>query len=487
MNRRVLHRTPGLAAALALALTAGGCSDDKLYDPESMAEFSTLTVSYGDPGPSFSPCDDRLPVVDGVAADDEWASAKPLMVHLTGANGSGGDDVFAEVRAVWTNEGKFLGGEDRIYFMIRFEDDDDNQRADQLVYGTDVEIRYEEGVAKLAGAASPRPVYNEEGRNCDPVILDPQSWTRINREGREDQVLIAMAEFGESNGTDLIAANQRLLSVVGAEVTDGASIPGARDLDVWIWRATRTNYHPVPQFAAWGDYRPGTAVFQNGEIDAPDAIFEKFAFHAGFFEDLYVDLSGSLTRDPGTRPFVKNFTGRDPVPDKITQLETRARGGDDGNEGFGGGAEDPTVINGSLPKDRVLWWPTAKNFNVCDTVATSRVGVQKVAWSQGLVDDEVDKINGWALQTPTGSARDVRGAGLFSEITDKGFTTRTVEFMRPLDTGHSDDLLIEPGVKRYRIVIGIFDDSGRRASGSTEILLEFEPVKPAVNLPRKRC
>ncbi len=43
-------------------------------------------------------------------------------------------EYYVEVRAIWTDESR-VGGSDRVYFLIRYPDNDNNYRPDFLAYG----------------------------------------------------------------------------------------------------------------------------------------------------------------------------------------------------------------------------------------------------------------------------------------------------------------------------------------------------------------
>ena len=453
---------------LGMAVSLAGCGGDDLFSPEELKEFATLQVAYGNPGATTLPCDDYLPLIDGVFTDREWSSAEPLYVRMSGADGTGGNNVFLEIRALWADNARLAAGaQNRIYFLVRYQDNDRDNTPDQLVYGTR---------SLLTGEIVPTRIPTQG--MCDEVILNANSWTRVNPNGREDQVMILLAD-GE-NPTDLVAANRRILASVGPEFPTGVPIPGAKDLDVWIWRAGRTNIHPVPMFAFWENYSPGNADPSQGQKDVPSPNPSNFTSTCGFFEDGTVDGLGSLTRDEGFSPYVRNFFADrdadgqpddDRVPARITEAEPRGRsgGGDGGMQ-----EEDKTIVNADLSKDLALWWPTSKRFTSCDTIATSRPGTTKFKWSQRLLPGEVDQVRGWGVQTPTGSSRDVRGKGFFTESADKGFSVWVVEGMRDFSTGNPDDLEIVFG-RAYRMVLGIYDASGSTASGSQEINLKFQP------------
>ena len=274
----------------------------------------------------------------------------------------------------------------------------------------------------------------------------------------------------DPNLTDL---NAFLLGTVGPEVPqDGAPVPGTlssmRNIDVWLWRNGRTNLHPLSQFPDWQSPDDITGF--------PRPIYVKFEALSGFAEDLWIGSGGTVVDDQGNLPYVKNFAGRDPVPDKLTECPSGNREPTE---------EELAAQNGGLPKDLALWWPGATTFKLADTLACSRIGVPRT-WSTRLLPGDFDRVPGWGLQFPSGSQRDVRAKGTYEAIADKGFPVRTVEFMRDMDTGNPDDLVIEPENDRYRIAIGILDANGRVGTGSTVILLEFEGI---TKLPpvRPRC
>lgn len=108
-------------------------------------------------------------------------------------------------------------------------------------------------------------------------------------------------------------------------------------------------------------------------------------------------------------------------------------------------------------------------------------------WGRRLQPGEYDGVQGWGLQLPSDSARDVRAKGAYAVNQDKGFPVRTLEIMRDLNTGNGDDLVVNPdGTHFYRMVIGVLNNSSDVGSGSTEIRLQFEPRKPRVGTAR-RC
>ena len=480
--------------ALLLAMALGCSSVDQLPDPNPGSE--TLVVAYGDPALTPEPCDDVLPQIDGTATEQEWSSAEPLLVHMTGANGSGGGEYFLEVRAIWTDESR-IGGTDRVYFLIRYPDNDQNNSPDLLGYVHPAGFEICDDPAVIGDTRycpSPMPrISNVEIQGCDTLLIKNASWTRLNEHGREDQVVVLLTEVNASEDVStLIDLNQVLLSKLGPQVPEDAEernvgAPGTAPTDVWVWRAGRTNLHPVPQFADWSTV--------NQDAPVPATSYSRFTQTCGFFEDLWVE-GGTVRSDQGVNPFLRNFgttypengqtrlnevTGEimDTVPIFLTQCPPRGR---DPSE------EELAAQNGGLPKDLALWRHTASFFDRfgCDSLACSRTGAKPPKWSKTPLPqapntlENFDFVLGWALRVPfiqgqSPSGRDVRARGVYGASQEKGFGTWTIELMRQLNTQQNDDLVINPGTAgEYRMVIGVLDASGRVGSGSTEVRLKFQ-------------
>lgn len=452
-----------LGALIAFAAGAWGCSGVDQITEADLREFRTLTVSYGDPGSDPSPCNDVLPQIDGLAQDQEWNTAEPLFLRMTPENGSGGNNDFTlELRAIWTDEGDRVSGTNRIYFLVRYPDDDQNNNPDLLAYGTEVPP----GSGNVV--ATRPPFIDPNSPDCDPIIIDPSAWSRLNPNGREDQVVMMFTEMPDSETpSDLVELNRQVLAVVGPDTPAPTPISSQRLTDVWVWRAGRTNLHPVPQFANW------TSVDEQG---MPEFTFSRFVNTSGFAEDLVIDGS-TLTKDSGISPFVKNFRNRDPAPDRINECPPMGRPDDE---------EAQAARNRGLANDLALWWPTSVTFRECNVLACSRTGQAQV-WSTRLLPGDFDKVRGWGLRVPSESSRDVRAKGTYEATQEKGFAVHTIEFMREFNTGNPDDLVIRPtGDGQLRMVIGVLDASGRVGSGSFEVRLRFEAPKPRVGAVR-RC
>jgi hypothetical protein len=466
--------TVGALAGLLLWM-AGGCSGvDQISEPQ-LEDFSTLVVHYGDPGPSGDPCNDALPQLDGVAQPFEWSSAEPLFVRMTGANGTGGNDFYAEIRAIWTDDSRVTGKPtDRIFFLVRYADPTQDNTPDQLAY-----LRPKEPGEicqnEIDGKYCPSPVPVPDASGCDSTIVRPWYWLRRDAGGQEDQVMLLLTRAsGEHAPTDLVATNRRLFPIIGpGGILDPTSVPGTGSTDVWIWRAGRTNLNPIPQY-------PVTDWVISDRKDPIESNPSTFPNKAGFCEDLWIDSSHLLSQDSGDLPYKKNWVPGTDVPDSLNECLPTGKDVSD---------QDLAIINGGIPADLGLWLPRGSRFRCTSKYACSRVGSPNL-WSARLVSGEYDYVQGWGLTIPSRSQRDVRAKGAYALGQAKGFGVRTIEIMRFLDTGNPDDLVITPDTDHpglYRMVIGVFDRSSRIGSGSAEIRLQFEKRKPATSTVTNRC
>ena len=464
MNLKGLSMSRPAGAVMALLMVAGCGSVDH---PENLDDLAVLTVHFEDEGITPGICDDDLPVVDGIAIDAEWRSAQPLYLRLRGEEGSGGSETVVEIRAIWTDGGsKFDENdinddlEDRVYFLVRYTDNDRNDRPDLLAYAALNEF------GEWAPGPEP-PLFPVNA--CEPALEVTENWSLVNANGQEDQVLLLFAEA--ENPTDMIEANRVLLPALGPKTPEDFSTMGvAKDIEAWMWRAGRTNRHPVYQQSDWG-WRPGD-LEEVTEIERPRPLRAvESNFLCGFMEDLYVDEMGKVTQDPGRLMFVRNFDFEGdsavPIPKRIT--EPQPSGGRDGPSD-----DEVKNINGTISPELGLWWHSTTRFSECTTVATSRVGAP-VLWStRPLPGNLYDFMFGWALQTPDDSQRDVRARGTFDTNEDRGNSRWTIEIMRDLNTKHEGDIFIDPE-KTYKMVIGLLDNSNRVGVGSREITVKFEP------------
>lgn len=78
-----------------------------------------------------------------------------------------------------------------------------------------------------------------------------------------------------------------------------------------------------------------------------------------------------------------------------------------------------------------------------------------------------DVVPAYALKTPSGSAADVRAKGHWED----GYWT--VELLRKLNTGHTDDTAFDP-TRRYGMAVSLQDRTGDMDKASAVIQLEFD-------------
>jgi len=385
------------------------------------------------------------------------------MVVFSDLPGVAGADVEVEPRRV----------REVVVRVVREDLDDLDRLPDQLVYAT-----YD--IASGGLVPSPIPVPDEGTDRCDEGLVDPARWTRLNPEGMEDQIMILLTEVDDPNQpSDMVNLNRAVLGRVAPTIQSASGLPMS-DVDLWIWRAGRTNLQPVPQYADWTDFPLGT---QDG-VPAPE--FSTFLGEAGFAEDAWIGGMGTLAADVGIAPYEINYGNSNeiPVPERMPKCPATGRGED-----------DPQIENRGLPKDLALWLPDDKRFRCEEKTACSRPGKPDL-WSEGLAEGEVDYVQGWRIRVPFNpsnpdetSSRDVRARGAYGTSQEKGYAVHTVEFMRRMATGNGDDLQFpvdkdsqsptfgRPG-DRYRMVVSVFDRANKIASGSTEIYLRFKPPTP---------
>jgi len=292
--------------------------------------------------------------------------------------------------------------------------------------------------------------------------------------------MILLTEADDANQpSDLVNLNRSVIKRVAPTIQTLSGLPMS-NVDLWIWRAGRTNLQPVPQYADWTSFPLGP------EDGVPAPEFSTFLGEAGFAEDGWIGEGGTLGADAGRAPYRVNFgTGNTaPVPDRFPKCPSSDRGED-----------EPQIENRGLPKDLALWLPDDKRFRCEEKVACSRPG-KPGPWSEGLAAGEVDYVQGWRIQVPFDplksdetSSRDVRARGAYGTSQAKGFPVHTIEFMRRMTTSNPDDVQFpvdkdptsptfgHPG-DHYRMVISVFDRNNQIASGSTEVFLRFKSPTP---------
>jgi hypothetical protein len=432
---RIRRARGWILAAVPVAVLLASCSSDDVSGPDGAAGVDTLLVAYANEGLSPSPCNDRTPIIDGVAdtLSEAWNLAPSYTLDLR--DESGGSLGSLEIRALWTHS-IYQSFPDYVYFLARWNDATESRAPDRLAYGTGDET-----------AIVPGPV----PAGCDSALVRAENWTRLFPEV-EDEVLVLLQD---ENGTgDPVAAAHEVFRAIG--VDSGQNTPTTLNgADVWLWRAGRTNDHPIAQYVDWT--RPPDPF-----SGLPEPLVGAFTNRCGFFEDLFVDASGTLLRDQGSIPYIRNFTDASTKPIRIYK-------------------EPPINV---LPPQWAMWWDWSEPFGRCDTLAATRAS--GVRWSENLYASGApyDWMSGWGLRTPSQSQVDVRARG--RHVVSGLLNGWTLEWSRALDTGNPDDIAIDPVSGTYRIVIGIADDSGKVIRVTRSIRLVFSPAEAPEELPR-RC
>ncbi len=435
-----------------------------------------LIAAYVDPVkplPGADPADrDLLPILDGDAQDKEWQIAQPLYVYVSGENGFGGPGFYVELRAIWSDEKRIDPSKlkNHLYMLVRYGDDTFDIFPDYWRYARP-------GALGLV----PSPVPQSPGSGaCDSVVVSGQNWYVENANSMEDQVSIAFQiEPASDNLGTFDEIGCQVACHMGGDKAFGG-VPSGK-LDIWTWRAGRTNAQEstvYPDLTQVDDKtgRPGTLY----------RTYDPSPAWPGYMEDMWADAAG-LHNDhaEGISYFNKSgYTGqlytrnesirfsRDglPIPSHITELVRDVR--------VGTGGEVPEVVpaNGGLPTEFYLWGPTAKVFLACDSLATSRISANYQKWSDRLTPGKTDVMPGYLLWIPNGSAADVRAKGDFVENQAKRFPVWAIEIRRPMETGHPDDVALDPN-EEYTFAIAIFNRSSRIHSGSGPLKLRFQPSK----------
>lgn len=416
---------------------------------------------------------DKLPTIDGDPQDREWEVAQPLYAYVSGAQGTGGRGYYVELRAIWSDEGKFSGGKNQLYLLLRYGDETFDIFPDYWRYAR---------LGPLGLVPSPSPD-TLGGADCDSVLVDPRNWYVENAGAAEDQVSFMFEQEPASDSRGTFAELGCDIACHAGGGRNFGAVPTGR-LDVWVWRAGRTNVQTstgYPDFTQVDDEdgRPASSFTQR--FDPPTSW-------PAYMDDMHAGPAG-LEQDAGdpTYPYYNRSRGQAwsrntaagqggtsaSIPLLLTQEKPREdRGGGSGS----GGGEPIEAPNDGLPTPLYLWGPTSSRFTECDIVPWSRIFSGSVApiWSSRLAEGETDVLPGYALWIPSGSAADVRARGDFKENAQKRFPIWALEIRRAFDTGNADDVAFsEDNV--YNFTVAIFDRSSTVHSGSGPLRLRFQP------------
>jgi hypothetical protein len=373
-----------------------------------------------------------------------------------------------ELRAIWSDESRLGEGlKNYVYFLVRYGDDTFDIYPDYWRYAVPGPLGLE---------PSPTPAEAV----CDSVILAGSSWYVENPGAAEDQValMFEMEPASDANGTYAEMGCQVACHAGGGK--SFGAVPAGK-LDVWVWRAGRTN---AQESTAYPDFtrvdentgRPASTYDRIDTDNTWPAYMEDMVASAGGLQPDAIDptypfsAAGYVGQPYGRSLEVSPVDGGQ-IPEYITEFVRVIREGTGGT----GQQEDTGPANGGLPLTLYLWGPSAQRFTQCDTAATSRpVGSKYPKWSEGLQPGDTDVMPGYLLWIPNGSASDVRAKGEFRTNAAKRFPVWVLEVRRPMTTDFPDDVAMSP-LEEYNFTVAIFNRSSEIHSGSGPLRLRFQP------------
>lgn len=434
-----------------------------------------LIAAYVDPlTPAPGTLDgDKLPQIDGDPQDREWNAARPLYVYVSGSQATGGGGYYVELRAAWSDDGRSGGGKDQLYMLVRYGDETFDIFPDYWRYAR---------LGALGLVPSPVPATVPTGAPCDSVIVDGRNWYVENPDGAEDQVAIV---FEKTPASDSRGTFAELGCAVACHAGGGRNfgVVPEGELDVWMWRAGRTNAQRstgYPDFTQIDDEdgRPASSYSQRFDPTTtwPAYMDDMHASAVGLVSDAGDPEYPFYSRNRG-QAWTRNETQRSGQPETIPLWLTEEQPQEARATGSGPGPTEPVEpANDGLPTTLYLWGPKATRFTECDTIPWSRIfsGSVEPRWSERLGEGETDVLPGYALWIPSGSAADVRARGDFRENAQKRFPIWALEIRRSFDTGFADDIVFDE-TKEFNFAIAIFDRSSKIHSGSGPLKLRFQP------------
>lgn len=383
---------------LLLALATGGCSLEGELEPNPVTITVTPVARRVDlPG---GESEERRRLVDGFATDPEWRDIPYTHIAVGPEYGNQGGSFVASVKAVHDSA--------RIYFLIEWPDLTLNRTGPRLIW-------------QLGNFPSP----------CDSLVIN-RAWGLTSDDEDRLSIMWDMGDARDSRGT---------FREVGCAVAcHGNMHPTSGSVDIWQWRAARTN--PI-QF-------PLTS-----------------SRLVGFADDGFADGGGRID-DPG-RSFYRDNYRLVPglVGDQLVPAPLKLPPAD-------------FAVNDRMRPCEYIYEPRAVDFtcntrqNPCRVVEQEQV----TEWVRG------DDLASFLLYRPPDevsreSRHDVEARGRFSQfISGGGFVkgTWTLEMSRSLRVGRSEDLDFDANrAEPYHMAIAIMDNTGRIHSGSPVIEVRFQP------------
>jgi hypothetical protein len=346
--------------------------------------------------------EERRRLVDGNATGPEWSAVPYTNIAMGPEFGNGGGTFLTSIKVAHDTS--------RVYFLIQWPDD----TPDRL---------------------GPRFVYN--GVCCDSLTNGCTEWALHLDD--EDRVAIMWDINGARDGAGTFRDRGCQVACHG----DMHPVEGA--VDIWHWRAARTN--PI-QFPLFGSLR------------------------VGFADDGYADAGGRV-EDPGLSLYRSNVQmvecaggGTVARPLKVPNALD-----DDGR---------PTIQNNDFMRPcEYIFDPDAFAYGVRPRPNPCREFEQEdfLDWDEG--DDlSATLLNRPANEAARQSRHDVEARGTWTGTNQGGQPTRgvwTVELSRTLNTGRPEDLGFDLSAgETYTMAIAIMNNGGTIHSGSPPIQIQFQ-------------
>jgi hypothetical protein len=354
----------------------------------------------------------RRRLVDGEATDPEWNDIPYFNVAMGPENGNQGGSFFASVKVAHDRE--------RIYVLVQWPDTEPHRLGPRLIWD---------------------PSTSLAPSGCDSLLVRC-AWRLSSDDEDRLAIMWDMGNARDQGGT---------FRDRGCQVAcHGNMHPLNGAVDIWHWRAARTN--PV-QFPLTGSHR------------------------VGFADDGYADGGGRVD-DPGQPFFRNNYRmidcsggGRAPRPLKIPDALDQ-----DGR---------PTVRDNDLMRPcEYIDDTSASVFNACSRRNPCRQFEQEdvLDWVEG------DELSATLLSRPDPSnpenpipresRHDIEARGQWVGVgagdVQKG--TWTLEMSRLLTVGNAEDIDFNVNqAEPYYMAIAIMDNSGTVHSGSPVIRIQFQP------------
>jgi hypothetical protein len=390
-----------LGASLLAVLLSVGCSLDENPLKIDRIDVQVTRGSFLVDVPGSIATERRF-LVDGLATDPEWGTAPYYYVSMSPEQGTGG--------GTFTTALKVVTDSVRIYFLVQWPDLSDNDLGPRLIFDSDQPI----------------------SGNCDPQ-LETCVWRLTDEDEDRIAFMFDMGDARDSRGT---------FAELGCQVAcHGNMHPIWGEVDIWHWRAARTNPLQFPLIA-------GVRV--------------------GFADDEHADGDGRAP-DTGTPFFSDNFEMIDcgdgtsgPRPLKVA-------------DALDADGQPSTRDNDFLQPCSFISQRAGLGYNLCSTRNPCRLFEQEEVevWVEGddmsaFLLERPGQVLGSSVNIPRESRHDVEARGRWE------FGVWTLEMSRPLATGRDDDVRfdIEPG-STTTFSMAIMNNAGDTHSGSPVIHLRF--------------